>query len=48
MRIRVPVLSGSRKLSRNRDEADRAGVIAGLSAGDAEARDIARLMREAE
>ena len=48
VRIAVPVLSGSRKLSRNRDAADRAGVIAGLSAGDAEAREIARLMREAE
>jgi transcriptional regulator len=46
VRIAISALSGTRKLSANRDEADRAGVIAGLGAGDADAQDIARLMRE--
>jgi predicted FMN-binding regulatory protein PaiB len=44
----VASLSGARKLSANRDEADRAGVIAGLAEGDEQAREVARLMREDE
>lgn len=47
VRIAVTALTGSRKLSANRDAADRAGVIAGLEAGEAEAQEVARLMREA-
>lgn len=46
VRLRVSGLSGTRKLSANRDEADRAGVIAGLGQGDAGAQAIAALMRE--
>jgi transcriptional regulator len=45
VRIVVSQLSGARKLSANRDEADRAGVIAGLAQGDDESREIARLMQ---
>jgi transcriptional regulator len=48
VRIAVVSLSGTRKLSANRDEADRAGVIAGLAQGDEEAREVARLMRDAQ
>lgn len=46
VRLRVHALSGTRKLSGNRSPADRAGVIAGLAAGDAGARAVAALMRE--
>ncbi|MCC7280950.1 MAG: FMN-binding negative transcriptional regulator [Acetobacteraceae bacterium] len=48
VRIAAPVLSGTRKLSANRDQADRAGVIAALAEGDDGAREIAHLMREAD
>lgn len=47
VRVAITSLSGSRKLSANRDAADRAGVIAGLEAGDAEAQEVARLMQQA-
>lgn len=45
VRLAVSQLSGTRKLSANRDAADRAGVIAGLAAGDSQAQEIARLMQ---
>lgn len=46
VRIAVASLSGTRKLSANRDEADRAGVIAGLGADGPEAQQVARLMAQ--
>lgn len=46
IRLSGVVLSGARKLSANRDAADRAGVIEGLSAGDADAQAVAALMRD--
>lgn len=45
LRVRVTALSGTRKLSANRDAADRAGVIAGLAQGGPDAQAIAALMR---
>jgi transcriptional regulator len=47
IRIAVAALTGSWKLSANRSDADRAGVIDGLGAGDAMARDVAALMSRA-
>ncbi len=45
--IRIPLQSlvGKFKLSQNRDEADRAGVVATLSEGDAAAQALAASMR---
>lgn len=47
IRITVTTLTGSWKLSANRSDADRAGVIGGLSDGDAMARQVAALMSRA-
>ena len=45
--VRIETLEGKRKLSQNRSEADRAGVIAGLSASaDPRDREVAAAMRE--
>ncbi len=45
--LRIETLEGKRKLSQNRSEADRAGVIAGLSASaDPRDREVAAAMRE--
>jgi transcriptional regulator len=46
VRIAITRLSGTRKLSANRDAADRAGVIAGLAEAGPEAREVARLMAD--
>lgn len=46
--LRIETLAGKRKLSQNRSEADRAGVVAGLSASaDPRDREVAAAMREA-
>ncbi|TGE00226.1 FMN-binding negative transcriptional regulator [Methylobacterium nonmethylotrophicum] len=44
--LRLPItrLEGKRKMSQNRDAADRAGVAAGLAAGDAAERRVAGLI----
>ena len=39
-------IEAKRKLSQNKSDADFAGVVEGLGAGDANAREIAALMRE--
>jgi transcriptional regulator len=44
--LRIETLIGKRKLSQNRSEADRAGVVQGLSASDEPAdRAVAAAMR---